>query len=245
MRFGSASRSRRESRFRSERCSQLSPSRQWLADSHLGRRHDRARVARGRACAHRAGRRRLYFVGVAGVGRNGVSCSGRCCGNTGSHPFWPGPIVPVLGELTVTREELRSRCVVLLRFAAVGLASAAYALLLDHDRLLGAASWARRSAFSVALATRLVPDARARRGRSGRGAAWPGARGRRLHCAGEVAVAAAGRIARAGTESRRGDGGAQLRAGRPHAGAGAVVDECSTGWRSRPQALIALGAVWL
>ena len=32
-----------------------------------------------------------------------------------------------------------------------------YALLLDHDRLLGAASWARRSALAVALATRLVP----------------------------------------------------------------------------------------
>lgn len=77
--------------------------------------------------------------------------------NTGSHPFWHGPIVPVLGELTVTREELRLAALYALRFADVGLASAAYVLLLDHDRLLGAASWARRSALAVALATRLVP----------------------------------------------------------------------------------------
>src|SRR5437764_12012542 len=77
--------------------------------------------------------------------------------NTGSQPFWHGPIVPVLGELTVTREELRLAALYALRFAAVGLASAAYVLLLDHDRLLGAASWARRSALAVALATRLVP----------------------------------------------------------------------------------------
>jgi energy-coupling factor transport system permease protein len=76
---------------------------------------------------------------------------------TGSHPLFPGPIVPVLGELSVTSEELRLAALYALRFAAVGLASGAYVLLLDHDRLLGAASWARRSALAVALATRLVP----------------------------------------------------------------------------------------
>jgi len=77
--------------------------------------------------------------------------------NTGSHPLFHGPIVPVLGELSVTREELWLAALYALRFAAVGLASGAYVLLLDHDRLLGAASWARRSALAVALATRLVP----------------------------------------------------------------------------------------
>jgi len=77
--------------------------------------------------------------------------------NTGSHPLFQGPIVPVLGELSVTREELWLAALYALRFAAVGLASGAYVLLLDHDRLLGAASWARRSALAVALATRLVP----------------------------------------------------------------------------------------
>jgi len=77
--------------------------------------------------------------------------------NDGAHPFWHGPIVPVLGELTVTREELGSAAIAALRLAAVGLAFAVYALRLDHDRLLGASGWARRSTLSVALATRIVP----------------------------------------------------------------------------------------
>jgi energy-coupling factor transporter transmembrane protein EcfT len=44
-----------------------------------------------------------------------------------------------------------------LRLTAVALAFSAYALLLDHDRLLAAAGFARRSVLAVALATRLVP----------------------------------------------------------------------------------------
>jgi energy-coupling factor transport system permease protein len=104
----------------------------------------------------RAPRARLYLVGVA-FSAGMVFLVWPWLANAGSHPFWPGPIVPVLGELTVTREEVRLAGLYALRFAAVGLASAAYALLLDHDRLLGAASWARRSALGVALATRLVP----------------------------------------------------------------------------------------
>jgi len=102
------------------------------------------------------GRRRVYLAGVA-ISAGTVFVLWPWLENVGSHPFWPGPIVPVLGELTVTREELRLAAFYSLRFAAVGLASAAYALLLDHDQLLGAASWARRSALAVALATRLVP----------------------------------------------------------------------------------------
>jgi energy-coupling factor transporter transmembrane protein EcfT len=100
--------------------------------------------------------RRLYLASVA-ISSGMVFLLWPWLQNTGSHPFWHGPIVPVLGELTVTREELRLAALYALRFAAVGLASAAYVLLLDHDRLLGAASWARRSALAVALATRLVP----------------------------------------------------------------------------------------
>ena len=46
---------------------------------------------------------------------------------------------------------------------------------LDHDRLLAAAGWARRSTVAVALATRLVPAARARRAR-------PAARAARARC---------------------------------------------------------------
>ena len=75
----------------------------------------------------------------------------------GSHPLWTGPTLPVLGPLEVTREELSEGLFQALRLAAVGLAFACYALLVDHDRLVGAASWARRSTLAVALATRLVP----------------------------------------------------------------------------------------
>jgi energy-coupling factor transport system permease protein len=76
---------------------------------------------------------------------------------TGSHPLWTGPIVPVLGQLDVTREELGSGLVQAVRLAAVGLAFAAYALLLDHDRLVRGAASTRRFVLAVALATRLVP----------------------------------------------------------------------------------------
>jgi len=75
----------------------------------------------------------------------------------GSHPLWTGPIVPVIGQLDVTREELVSAAFNASRLAAVGLAFAAYALLVDHDKLLSAAGIARRSVLAVALATRLVP----------------------------------------------------------------------------------------
>ena len=71
----------------------------------------------------------------------------------GSHPLWSGPIVPVLGQLDVTSEELSSAVLNALRLLAVGFAFAAYALLLDHDRLLQAARFTR----PAALATRLMP----------------------------------------------------------------------------------------
>jgi energy-coupling factor transport system permease protein len=75
----------------------------------------------------------------------------------GSHPLWTGPILPVIGQLDVTREELASALFQSCRLAAVGLAFAAYALRIDHDALLGAAGAARRSVLTVALATRLLP----------------------------------------------------------------------------------------
>jgi energy-coupling factor transport system permease protein len=75
----------------------------------------------------------------------------------GSHPIWTGPIVPVIGQLDVTREELASAALNASRLVAVGLAFAAYALLVDHDRVLATAAFARRSVLAVALATRLVP----------------------------------------------------------------------------------------
>jgi energy-coupling factor transport system permease protein len=75
----------------------------------------------------------------------------------GSHPLWTGPTIPVIGTLDVTREELANGLYQALRLTAVGLAFAVYALLLDHDRLLSSAGWARRSTLAVALGTRLVP----------------------------------------------------------------------------------------
>ena len=75
----------------------------------------------------------------------------------GSHPIWTGPTIPVLGTLDITREEIANGIFQGLRLGAVALAFAVYALLIDHDRLLGSAGWARRSTVAVALATRLVP----------------------------------------------------------------------------------------
>jgi energy-coupling factor transport system permease protein len=77
--------------------------------------------------------------------------------HTGYHLLWEGPRIPVLGLVDVTSEELTAGGVQALRLAAVGLAFAAYALLLDLDRLLQAAGFARRSVLAVGLATRLVP----------------------------------------------------------------------------------------
>jgi len=75
----------------------------------------------------------------------------------GTHVLWTGPTIPVVGTLDIRTEELRNGLFQGLRLTAVGLAFAVYALLLDHDRLLAAAGWARRSTLAVALATRLVP----------------------------------------------------------------------------------------
>jgi energy-coupling factor transport system permease protein len=71
--------------------------------------------------------------------------------------LWSGPVVPVLGQLDVTTEELAAAAVQAVRLAAVTLSFAVYALRLDHDALLRSARFARRSALVVALATRLVP----------------------------------------------------------------------------------------
>jgi energy-coupling factor transport system permease protein len=75
----------------------------------------------------------------------------------GGETIWVGPTVPVIGQLDVTTEELAIALHNGFRLTAVGLAFSAYALLLDHDRLVSAVPFARRSALAVALATRLVP----------------------------------------------------------------------------------------
>jgi energy-coupling factor transport system permease protein len=108
-------------------------------------------------CLHApAGRRRLYLVGAIGSGLAVVLLT-PFVETIGSHPWWTGPTVPVLGRLDVTSEELRNGLFQGLRLTAVALAFAAYALLLDHDRLVQSAAFARRSVLAIALATRLVP----------------------------------------------------------------------------------------
>ena len=98
------------------------------------------------------GRRRLYLLGT-GISAAALFILTPFIETLGSHPIWTGPIVPVLGQLDVTHEELASAALNALRLAAVGLAFAAYALLLDHDRLLQSVRFAR----PAALATRLMP----------------------------------------------------------------------------------------
>jgi energy-coupling factor transport system permease protein len=103
-----------------------------------------------------AGRRRLYLLGALGSGLAVVVVT-PFVETIGSHPLWTGPTLPVLGTLDVTSEELRNGLFQGLRLTAVALAFAAYALLLDHDRLVQSARFARRSVLAIALGTRLVP----------------------------------------------------------------------------------------
>ena len=72
--------------------------------------------------------------------------------------LWEGPTLPVIGPLDISTDEIQIAVVNGLRLAVVGLAFSAYTLLVDHDRLVSAAGFARRSALAVALATRLVPS---------------------------------------------------------------------------------------
>ena len=102
------------------------------------------------------GRRAVYLFGALATGA-GVLLLSPLLHVYGSNVLWTGPTVPVLGPLDVTVEELELAALNALRLTALGLAFTAYALLLDHDRLVAAASFARRSALTVALATRLVP----------------------------------------------------------------------------------------
>ena len=102
------------------------------------------------------GRRRLYVFGAL-VSGLGVFLLSPLFAVVGSDVLWSGPTVPVLGPIDVTVEELRVAALNALRLVAVALAFGAYALLVDHDRLLGSLGFARRSALLAVLATRLVP----------------------------------------------------------------------------------------
>jgi len=191
-----------------------------------------------------AGRRRLYLVGAIGSGLAVVLLT-PFVETIGSHPLWTGPTVPVLGRLDITNEELRNGLFQGLRLTAVALAFAAYALLLDHDRLVQGAGFARRSVLAIALATRLVPTLERDAGGlvealRGRGVEVTGLRGRaRL-----LSPLLAGSLERAlnlaeAMEARGYGRPGATRALRP-------------GWTARDRAalaaavaLIAIGALWL
>lgn len=105
-----------------------------------------------------AARRGPYLFGAVATGL-GVFLASPWLANEGYHVLWEGgPVIPVLGRVNVTTEELADAALNGLRLAALGLAFSAYALLVDHDRLVAAVGFAPRSALAVALATRLVPS---------------------------------------------------------------------------------------
>ena len=104
-----------------------------------------------------ASRRWPYLVGAFTSGLGVLVLWPLLQTSGGGALLWEGPTVPVLGTLDISTDELQMAALNGLRLTAVGLAFAAYALLLDHDRLVGSAHFARRSALAVALATRLVP----------------------------------------------------------------------------------------
>jgi energy-coupling factor transport system permease protein len=129
-----------------------------------------------------AERRGVYLFGAFSTGLGVLLLSPFLWSSPEGTVLWEGPTIPVLGPLDVTTTELYEAALNGLRLTALALAFAAYALLLDHDRLVAAAGVARRSALMVALATRLVPSlerdaAGLAESVRGRGVALEGARG--------------------------------------------------------------------
>ena len=102
------------------------------------------------------GRRWPYLVGTLASGLV-LFLFSPLVARYGGVVYWEGPEVPVIGQLDVTSEEVSEALFQSLRLVAVGLAFAAYALLLDLDGLLLAGGRMRRSVLAVALAARLVP----------------------------------------------------------------------------------------
>ena len=110
-------------------------------------------------CLRAPGERRgVYLFGALSTGLGVLVLSPLLWSSPDGTVLWSGPTIPVLGQLDVTTTELYEAALNALRLTALALAFAAYALLLDHDRLVSAAGFARRSALAVALATRLVPS---------------------------------------------------------------------------------------
>ena len=103
-------------------------------------------------------RRWLYIGGVLISALGVIVISPLTWSSGGGTLLWEGPTLPVIGPLDVSTDEIRIAFVNGLRLVVVGLAFSVYTLLVDHDRLVSSAGFARRSALAVALATRLVPS---------------------------------------------------------------------------------------
>ena len=113
----------------------------------------------------------------------------------------------------------------------------AYTLLVDHDRLVSAAGFARRSALAVALATRLVPSLERDAAGFSRVRAGQRHRASGVHGLRDAALASRRRLARAGAGlaeamEARGFGRSGARGRR------ARLDRGSTGWRSLRASLL-------
>ena len=104
-----------------------------------------------------ASRRWPYLAGALTTGASVVLLSPFLWSSGGGTLLWEGPTIPVIGPLDVSTDEIAVAMLNGLRLTTLALAFSAYALLLDHDRLVSSAGRARRSALAVALATRLVP----------------------------------------------------------------------------------------
>ena len=87
-------------------------------------------------CLRAPARRRWpYLVGALTSAVGVLVISPLVWSSGGGTLLWEGPTIPVLGPLDVSTDEIRIAAVNALRLAAVGLAFAVYALLLDHDRM--------------------------------------------------------------------------------------------------------------
>lgn len=134
-------------------------------------------------CLRAPVQRRWLYVSGALFGALGVIVISPLTWSSGGGTLlWEGPTLPVVGPIDLSTDEIRIAAVNSLRLAVVGLAFSAYTLLVDHDRLVSAAGFARRSALAVALATRLIPSlerdaAGLAESIRGRGIALHGARG--------------------------------------------------------------------
>jgi energy-coupling factor transport system permease protein len=102
-------------------------------------------------------RRWPYLYGALSTGLGVLIVSPLVWSSGAGELLWEGPTIPVVGPLDVDTHELAVAALNALRLTALALAFSAYALLVDHDRLVASFRFARRSALAVVLATRLVP----------------------------------------------------------------------------------------